>query len=147
MTQESQSHLSSVSRVCFILLFPASDNVAHIMGSCTTLWRDRKLIQIVCIEGNDLITWQFICCSNLPDSDSQIDPPTVLVHFIGCPQKFNSLRQISELCEVFFPSQPAMKLNYPVGLCYNPCSCSRPNCMVINAALESGPKVVKQFSS
>ena len=69
------AHLSSASRVCFILLFPASDNVAHIMGSCTALRWDRKLIQIVCIGGNDLITLQFIRCSNLPKSCSQIDPP------------------------------------------------------------------------
>lgn len=32
-----RAHLSSASRVCFVLLFPASDNVAHIMGSCTAL--------------------------------------------------------------------------------------------------------------
>ena len=60
------------SCICFTLLFPASNvKVTHIMGSRTALRWDRKLIQIGCIEGNDIITWQFISCGNLPESNSQ----------------------------------------------------------------------------
>lgn len=60
LQQMQMSPPESASRVCFILPSPASDNEAHIMGSCTALHWGRKLIQIMCFEGKDLISWQVI---------------------------------------------------------------------------------------
>lgn len=66
-------------------------SVVHIMGSCTALQGDRKLIQIVCTEGNDLITWQFISCRNLPESDSQADSQLFSSILLIIPQKCDFL--------------------------------------------------------
>lgn len=96
-------------------LFPASDNVAHIMGSCTALRWGRKLIRIVCIEGNDLITWQIISCSNLTESNSLLDS-----------RLFYCILLMSPKIEVPLTKERFVRflsLQLSCGLCYNPCRC------------------------
>lgn len=63
--------------------------------------------------------------------------PTVLVDFIGCPQKLNFLWQIRALWG-FFPFNTWHEAKLPCGLCYNPCSCRWPNRLTIDKCTHFG---------
>lgn len=113
-----RAHLSLASRVCFVLLFPVSDNVAHIMGSCTALRWDRKLIQMHRRE------WpNYLATHQIQRTAHQKTPPPewLLGHFIGCPQKLNFLWQIRALCEVSCCSLLGTKPSFSIGLCRSAC--------------------------
>jgi len=148
---------SWLSLTClFYALLPASRNVAHIMGSCTALQSDWKCIQILCIEGNGLISWQFISCINRSEKWLSNTPHCLHCYWyilLGVPENWISSDRLTRC--VRFPSpQHLAHSQITLWVCVTAhaaeraagqTACQSELASVINITAGTGAKVGKQW--